>query len=242
MDFLAFIRTHAAQATATERQAIYNRIRAKVDGMAAAAADDEAFRKAQRLRDELETAVHHFEAERAPEEQHPPAGPSSLQPDGSGRGRLAELLLAAVAGSAVGVASMLLWRQAPAGPGHILPAHFEAARATVDTNLSLLRAIRGGLDELQRAQGAYPVAPAWHPLSAIATAAPGLEALLGRQGGQKDRLLYRGGGGDYKLIMHQSGDCFVVNILHPELVDSTRRAGPVDCYAYGYWTAGAAGW
>jgi hypothetical protein len=55
-------------------------------------------------------------------------------------------------------------------------------------------------------------------------------------------VLYRGSGADFKLILNLTGDCFAVRIRAPERVDPTRLAGPVDCYAYGYWTAGASAW
>lgn len=49
--------------------------------------------------------------------------------------------------------------------------------------------------------------------------------------------IYKSDGKDYKLLAHQTSDCEEVKSSRPELIDPRR-----DCWAYGFWTAGAANW
>jgi len=51
------------------------------------------------------------------------------------------------------------------------------------------------------------------------------------------QYLYCSNGRDYKLISHLPPDCKSVSESAPELIDPRR-----DCWAYGYWTSGAAMW
>lgn len=51
------------------------------------------------------------------------------------------------------------------------------------------------------------------------------------------QYLYSSNGTDYKLIAHRTSDCEAVKAVRPELMDLQRQ-----CYAYGYWTAGARNW
>ncbi len=49
--------------------------------------------------------------------------------------------------------------------------------------------------------------------------------------------IYHSDGRNYKLIWHGAEDCPSVKAKHPNLIDPVR-----DCYAYGYWSPGAASW
>jgi hypothetical protein len=51
------------------------------------------------------------------------------------------------------------------------------------------------------------------------------------------QYFYISNGADYKLISHLAEDCEIAAKLDPELVDPVRN-----CWAYGYWTEGAANW
>jgi len=53
----------------------------------------------------------------------------------------------------------------------------------------------------------------------------------------KEQYFYRSNGKQYKLIAHGVEDCKTVQSIKPDMIDPKR-----DCWAYGYWTAGAAGW
>ncbi len=49
--------------------------------------------------------------------------------------------------------------------------------------------------------------------------------------------IYHSDGKNYKLIWHGPEACAKVKVSHPQLIDPAR-----DCWAYGYWTAGARNW
>lgn len=52
-----------------------------------------------------------------------------------------------------------------------------------------------------------------------------------------NNYIYNSDGRNYKLIWHVPEECAKVKVSHPELIDPAR-----DCWAYGYWTAGARNW
>ncbi|HEY0980445.1 MAG TPA: type II secretion system protein [Candidatus Paceibacterota bacterium] len=52
-----------------------------------------------------------------------------------------------------------------------------------------------------------------------------------------NNYIYNSDGRNYKLIWHYAEDCPSVKAKHPNLIDPAR-----DCYAYGYWSPGAASW
>ena len=51
------------------------------------------------------------------------------------------------------------------------------------------------------------------------------------------QYIYNSNGKDYKLIYHNPEACDSVKKQYPNMVDPVR-----DCWAYGFWTAGAVGW
>lgn len=50
--------------------------------------------------------------------------------------------------------------------------------------------------------------------------------------------LYASDGTDFKIVLSNSGHCYLALKLKPELVDPRRSRGG-DCYSYGYWTENA---
>lgn len=50
------------------------------------------------------------------------------------------------------------------------------------------------------------------------------------------KLLYKSNGTDYKIIISNNGDCFIVRAIAPKMIDPTRSMGPIDCDAYGVWS------
>ena len=50
-------------------------------------------------------------------------------------------------------------------------------------------------------------------------------------------MIYKSDGQNYKLLLYNTGDCFVAHALNPELRDMTRSAGFQDCVQYGYWSS-----
>jgi hypothetical protein len=57
-----------------------------------------------------------------------------------------------------------------------------------------------------------------------------------------DQMQYVSNGKSYKVIIVGAGDCAVVRVLRPAMVDPKRSSGPLDCVAYGYWSPLGAGY
>lgn len=57
-----------------------------------------------------------------------------------------------------------------------------------------------------------------------------------------DKIRYISDGKSYKLVAVATGDCAVVRVLRPAMIDPERSAGSLDCLAYGFWTPKGAGY
>lgn len=113
------------------------------------------------------------------------------------------------------------------------------------------------LDAMRQALAAYKADNSRYPANAAFTSAvaatgkpdpdwiPGLAPrylpALPRDPARSDdptiQYLYHSDGQDYKLLAHGGGDCALARKTDQALVDPAR-----DCWAYGYWTPGAANW
>lgn len=62
----------------------------------------------------------------------------------------------------------------------------------------------------------------------------------GSGGAWNNDVLYRSNGTDYKLIIHNDTLCNAVQKISPALADPQRK-DQWNCWAYGYWSAGAQG-
>jgi hypothetical protein len=51
-----------------------------------------------------------------------------------------------------------------------------------------------------------------------------------------DKMRYISDGKSYKLVAIGTGDCAIVRVLRPAMIDPERSAGSLDCIAYGFWT------
>jgi hypothetical protein len=92
-----------------------------------------------------------------------------------------------------------------------------------ERNLRELAAIEAKLETIRAESGAYP---AQLPPDAVT-------------GGAKP--WYRSDGTDYKLLIEDPDECYIVAPSWPERIDPVRGTEG-RCSAYGSWTAGAAGW
>ena len=113
-----------------------------------------------------------------------------------------------------------------------------------------LDAMRQALDAYHAAHGSYPANaafaglvtagggtdPGWLP-GLVPDYLPALPRDPARSNDANTQYLYRSDGRDYKLLAHGGGDCDMARKNNPGLVDPAR-----DCWAYGYWTPGAAAW
>ncbi len=260
MDFITLLREHAGAASRDERFALYESLRARVDRYATTAEGEGERLKARAYRDALELAIVAFEAERdepapapalhawKPPAEPAPAASTAQPPDGpapapSGRGGAVRLDLAGRFGVAHGAGALAAYQTTARSPAAGLVERYREGRAASEANVALVRSLRAALDEHRRSAGGYPATgDTWTSFAATAEAVPALKALLAQASGPKERLLYRGSASDFKLIVHQTGDCFIIKLDQPDLVDPVRSAGQVDCYAYGFWTSGAAAW
>lgn len=172
------------------------------------------------------------------------AMPRSSEPAAPrGQGGVMLMALGGLLGLALGAVALFAFQSVTRSPAAIVVDHYRDGRVQSEKNVQMVRSLRDAIEEYRRNTGAYPTtADAWNAFAAVAEAIPPLKARLGQMDGPKERLLYRGSRLDYKLILHHSGDCFIVRLDTPELVDPVRSAPPVDCYAYGFWTSGAVAW
>ena len=113
-----------------------------------------------------------------------------------------------------------------------------------------LEALRQGLTAFHAKYGRYPVNagflgyltapvapnPEWIP-GLAPEFLPALPSDPARSDGPGKQYLYHSDGTEYKLIAHNSGDCALAKADARNMVDPAR-----DCWAYGYWTPGAAAW
>lgn len=262
MDFIALFREHAATASRDERFALYQSLRARVERYATSAEGEGERLKGRAYRDALELAIAAFEAERAdpppapaipawkrPPERAPTAAavpaqaPVAPAPAPPGRGGAFRLVLVGLFGAALGAGALWAYRAAMPSPAEALVERYREGRAASEASVAMVRSLRAALEEHRRSAGGYPAtADTWTLFTATAEAVPALKAMLAQVSGPKERLLYRGSASDFKLIVHQTGDCFIVKLDQPDLVDPVRSTGDVDCYAYGLWTSGAAAW
>lgn len=151
--------------------------------------------------------------------------------------------LAVLLGLCLGAGALFAFQSVTRSAAVVVEDHYREGRAQSERNVQMVRSIRDAVEEYRRNTGTFPTtADAWNSFAAVAEAIPPLKTRLGQMEGPKERLLYRGSRLDYKLVLHQSGDCFIVRLDTPELVDPVRSAPPVDCYAYGFWTSGAVAW
>jgi len=51
-----------------------------------------------------------------------------------------------------------------------------------------------------------------------------------------DEMNYISDGVSYKAVNIGSGDCAVIRLIQPSMVDPKRSAAPLDCLAYGFWS------
>lgn len=170
-----------------------------------------------------------------------PRAPEPAAPRRQGGAML--IALAGLLGLCLGGGALFAFQSVTRSPAAIVVDHYRDGRAQSEKNVQMVRALREAIEEYRRNTGSYPTtADAWNAFAAVAEAIPPLKTRLGQVEGPKERLLYRGSRLDYKLVLHHSGDCFIVRLDKPELVDPVRSAGPADCYAYGFWTSGAVAW
>lgn len=133
---------------------------------------------------------------------------------------------------------------------HFLPWYTGQRTAQFSRRLDDLASLRDALAAFHAKYGRYPAnagfagavgakgeaASDWLP----GLAGEFLPALPRDPAGTSDpdkQYLYHGDGTDYKIIVHGSGDCALARKAHPDMVDPAR-----DCWAYGFWTPGAANW
>lgn len=263
MDFMGLLREHAGTASRDERLALYQSLRGRVDRFAASAEGDGERLKARAYRDALEVAIEAFERERddvAPvvsarawkppveragtaAEPAPAPAPASTDAAPAGRGGALRLVMVGLLGIGLGAGMLAVYQAVTRSPAEALVERYASGQAASQAHVEMVRTFRTAVEEHRRTAGGYPTTgDAWTTFAAAAEPIPALKALLDRATGPKDRLLYRGSSTDFKLIMHNTGDCFVVRLDKPALVDPVRSAGEVDCYAYGFWTSGAAVW
>lgn len=91
-----------------------------------------------------------------------------------------------------------------------------------EKNLRRLAALKVEIDAARLRDGRYPASAPEPPNDAAA-------------------VWYRSDGNDYKLLIEDPQECNIVAMADPNRVDPTRRKEG-DCFAYGYWSAGAAAW
>lgn len=119
-----------------------------------------------------------------------------------------------------------------------------------EKRISDLTQIRNALEAYYQEHGSYPKSKGFDGFYAawgesgqdwIKGLVPAYMSELPRDPRQnsnpKEQYFYRSNGKQYKLIAHGVEDCKTVKSINPELIDPKR-----DCWAYGYWTAGAASW
>lgn len=116
--------------------------------------------------------------------------------------------------------------------------------------LADLDALRRALEACKAATGRYPANAAFAGFLAgpgksdpdwIPGLAPRYAPTLPRDPARSDdpavQYLYHSDGQDFKLLAHGGGDCALARKTDPALVDPARN-----CWAWGYWTPGAANW
>lgn len=118
-------------------------------------------------------------------------------------------------------------------------------RAKVAQTTSELAAINKAIMAYYAVNGSYPPTPStgWLGMDKTTEYIPGLtpEYMSNLPQNPVDKsgatYSYRSSGTNYKLIAHTDDLCTHVKQQRPELVDPLR-----DCWAYGYWSAGATGY
>jgi len=121
-------------------------------------------------------------------------------------------------------------------------------KAGIRAVLEDLQALHAALEAYRRDHGAYPRSVGFDGLHTgwgrsspdwIAGLAPRYLPRLPRDprfsSDPTFQYLYRSDGKDYKLIAH--GNCEPFNVTHPQMIDPKRN-----CFAVGFWTAGAQAW
>lgn len=113
-----------------------------------------------------------------------------------------------------------------------------------------LESIRDALESFYKTHGRYPPSEGWDGLYSswgkstpewIPELVPRFLPELPRDprcsADPNQQYLYRSDGAEFKLIAHQPDDYACITAQHPDLADPARAG-----WAYGVWSAGAAGW
>jgi hypothetical protein len=122
------------------------------------------------------------------------------------------------------------------GANHTARVANETAR--YEGNIAYLKAVDAAIRQYHQRSGRYPESDSFAAIAGLAKGLPNLILPSAPQGGNADRLYYKSNGRDFKLMFNRSGDCFVARLKNPELIDSSRASGPVDCQDYGTWSPG----
>ena len=119
-----------------------------------------------------------------------------------------------------------------------LALDFEAAMPRYREHLRILNRLREVVEAEHARAGRYPNSRAQDmlPVDALFEDNPTLGRATDFKVPGPGSLEYRSDGNRYKMLMTDTGDCFVAQILKPELRDPRRSPGSRDCVSYGYWS------
>jgi len=114
-------------------------------------------------------------------------------------------------------------------------------RATITRTTSDLNMINKAILTYHAEHGSYPIQSTWNAKieDFIPEIVPNYASKLPQNpvAGSSARYMYRSNGTNYKLISHTDNLCAEATSNQPNLIDPTRN-----CWAYGYWSPGAASW
>jgi hypothetical protein len=259
MDIANWLEEHAAGLPLEKRLEVYEKLRVRINLLAATADQPQLRERVELYKKDLEETIRQFEQAQVVASSRPPGlvAPAShdapmftggVVSDGAPAAplpqprSLAQRALPMIVGAIVGVAALLAYQAYARSPVASIVQAYDEGLAASDVNIAMLRELKDGLERHRAENRTFPVASEWRAFAAVAAPFPGLMSQLARLPGQTDKLLYRGSASDYKVILHYSGDCFIVGVRAPNLIDPIRAAGKVDCFAFGFWTDGAKNW
>lgn len=264
MDFAKFLSSSLADAGPAARQEFYKRSETLISERFASrgASEDQVAAALAGLR----AARDAYELDRRAKEIDPPAlAPveparqeqpriskvqepvvSSGASPGGGRLKLAGIALAA--GIVIGFLGSGMFggkstsASMPETPGALQQA-FETQKPVFDRNVALIRQIETALNRHRESTGSYPQGDAFEYMTSGKVQWPSeIGTIIAENRALAGKLLYRGQGGNFKLLAYLTGDCFVASVVSPAMVDPWRRFGPVDCTHFGVWTKDAERW